>query len=227
MTMLHAAARTAFSVGVGYALGNLPSADVAARLAGAGRSDVRNAGSGNPGALNAGKNLGSRWGSAVLVADISKGVAAGMIGRTVAGPLGANLSSSAAVLGHCYPVGREGGKGVATSIGQVIATFPTYLPVDIAVAAATVALPRWTQRTWAATAVASATWVSAAFLAYKKGWPTGVEAKAPLALPVAALLSSTVIAKRFLDTPLVDGKPQDDQRVPDSDASKLDKGQST
>lgn len=44
----------------GYLLGTIPSADLAARAASQGRTDLRTAGSGNPGAVNATKALGRR-----------------------------------------------------------------------------------------------------------------------------------------------------------------------
>ena len=217
-------ARTRFAKGVaaivgGYALGTIPSADLAARWASSGSTNLRDTGSANPGALNATKTFGKKWGGAVFAADVAKGVGASAVGRALAGPTGANFAASSAVAGHCYPLGRSGGKGISTSIGQVIGTFPTYLPLDIAVAVATVTIPRWSQRTWAATAAASTTWVTSAAVAYRKGWPTGFDSRAPLALPVAALLSSLVIAKRFLDTPLVDGKPRSADRVDDGEVN--------
>jgi len=165
--------------------------------------------------MNAAKTLGKKWGALVMAADVAKGVAAAAVGRSVAGAMGANLASSAAVAGHCYPPGRTGGKGVSTSIGQVIGTFPVYLPVDIAVGLATAALPKWTQRTWAATAVASTTWVGCSIAAYRRAIPTGVDGPATAWLPVGSVISSVIIAKRFLDTPLVDGKPDGDDRVHD------------
>lgn len=128
----------------GYAFGMIPSADLATGWASAGGTNLRDTGSANPGALNATKTLGKKWGGAVLLADVAKGVAAASAGRALAGPAGANLASSAAVAGHCYPLGRSGGKGVSTSIGQVIGTFPVYLPLDIAVGVATAAMPKWT-----------------------------------------------------------------------------------
>ncbi len=200
------AARGVATLALGYGLGSIPSADLARRWSGAG-TDLRHVGSGNPGALNAGKNLGSRWGAFVFAVDVGKGIAASVIGRHLAGPSGANFAASAAVIGHCHPPGREGGKGVATSIGQVVATFPSYLPLDAAVAIGTAALPKWTQRTWAGTAAASVVWVGASVVAWRRGWSTGVDRPAPLALPVAAAISSAVIARRFVANPLVDGSP--------------------
>ena len=205
------------AVAAGLVLGNTPSADVATKLSRESGPGLRDVGSSNPGALNAAKTLGSGWGAAVLVADVGKGVLAAAVGRRAAGSLGANLASTAAVIGHCYPVGRSGDKGVSTSIGQVIGTFPVYLPLDVVVGLATAALPRWTQRTWAATAAASAVWVTSATVAYRRGWSTGIDSPASLSLPITAALSSAVVAKRFLDTPLIDGKPDDDERVGGSD----------
>ncbi|MEZ5247061.1 MAG: glycerol-3-phosphate acyltransferase [Acidimicrobiales bacterium] len=180
---------------VGYAAGNLPSADLAARAAGG--ADLRTEGTHNPGAMNAAHVLGRTWGLAVSAADIAKGAAAARVGRRLAGPAGANAAATAAVVGHCFPVGRRGGKGVATSIGQVVGTFPSYLPVDMAVAGATSMLPFFAQRTRTATMVASATWVACATVAWRRHFrnPGGV---APTAsLPLAALVSSLVIAVRF------------------------------
>jgi len=196
-------------VAAGYALGSIPSADIANRFSrAADDSDLRTVGSHNPGALNAARSLGKGWGAAVFVTDVAKGVAAAAVARRISGSNAANLACTAAVVAHCHPAsGRTGGKGVATSIGQVLGTFPRYLPLDAAVAAGAAALPRWTQRTWAGTAVASMVWVASATAAWSRGWSTGIDERAPIGLPVAAAISSAVIARRFLQTPLVDGQP--------------------
>lgn len=211
--------KSVVALAAGYGLGNIPSADLANRAArrlSARRrgvtspvsGDLRLVGSRNPGALNAGRELGKSWGATVFAADVAKGFGAAAIGRRLGGPNAANLASAAAVAGHCYPAfGRSGGKGVATSIGQVIGTFPRYLPLDIGVAMVTATLPRWTQRTWAATAVASSAWVTSATIAWRRAWPTGTDDPAPIGLPIAAMLSSALIARRFTTTPLVDGEP--------------------
>ncbi len=202
--------RIGLAVATGYLLGMVPFADGAARLADR-DTDLRKVGSTNPGAMNVATSVHKALGIAVFAADVGKGTLAGHIGRWLAGPVGANLAGAAAVAGHCYPLvpkGRTGGKGVSTSLGQVIATFPRYLPVDLAVGLATAASPRWKQRTWAATATAAATWVTASTLAYVRGWRTGTDAAAPMALPIASAVSSAIIAKRFLDTPLEGGKPK-------------------
>lgn len=214
VSVLTSAGRSATSIGVGYVLGTLASADMATRRA-TGASDapidIRTVGSSNPGAMNTAKSIGTRWGTAVFAADLLKGVAASYLGRRIGGPNAANLAATAAVAGHCYPPGRTGGKGVATSLGQVVGTFPYYLPLDIAVAVGTAAIPRWTQRTWVGTATASVVWVASSAVAHRRGWATGVDKAAPVGLPIGAALSSAIIAKRFLDQPLEDGKPIDDR----------------
>ncbi|MDE0608250.1 MAG: glycerol-3-phosphate acyltransferase [Acidimicrobiaceae bacterium] len=182
------------AAGGGYLLGMVPSADIAARMNR--RSDLRSSGTGNPGGMNAGHVLGRSWGAAVIAADIGKGVAAARLGRALAGDAGANLASTAAVGGHCFPLGRTGGKGVATSIGQVIGTFPVYLPLDAAVALTTSALPL-KQRTRTATTVASITWVLTAAHWWWHGWRNPGGVKPTVSLPLAAAASSTIIALRF------------------------------
>src|SRR4051812_50042732 len=99
-----------------------------------------------------------------MAVDIAKGAAACSFGRRVAGPDGAHVGGTAAVIGHCFPVwnGFRGGKGVATSVGQCVATFPAYTPIDLTIALVTSISPRWKQRAYAATVVASACWVGGA-----------------------------------------------------------------
>ena len=194
--MRHTVGAAAAAV-VGYGLGTLPSAAIAARWAGSGGPAIHKRGTGNPGGMNAGHVLGRRWGVAVTIADILKGTAAAAAGRRLAGERGANLAAGAAVIGHCHPVGRRGGKGVATSIGQVIGTFPAYLPIDAGVALSTAALPWFKRRTEMATIVASSTWIGCGLLWWRKGWSAGRRMPTTAAVPVAAAASSAVIMARF------------------------------
>jgi acyl phosphate:glycerol-3-phosphate acyltransferase len=187
---------------LGYLIGMLPSADIAAGLAGRrqGRSiDLRREGSGNPGGTNARNVLGRRYGYAVMAADIGKGAAASALGRMIAGGPGAHLAGTASVIGHCLPVynGFRGGKGVGASVGQVLATFPAYFPVDVGVAALTAANPRWKQRSFAATLAASATWVFGSVIWWRKRWPNLWGPAAGPGHVIAALVSSAVIAYKF------------------------------
>ena len=186
----------------GYLLGTLPTADVAARVASGGTADLRTAGTGNPGGANALVVLGRAWGYGIMAVDMAKGAAACGAGRRLAGEAGAHVAGTAAVVGHCFPVwnGFRGGKGVAASVGQCLATFPVYVPFDVGLAWLT-ATPQWSRRvgtrTLVATAVASGAWVGAAGLWWRRGWPNAWAPRATAGLPVAAAASSAVILSRF------------------------------
>ena len=184
------------SAAAGYLIGTVPCADTAARLATGGATNLRDAGTGNPGAVNAMAVLGKSWGWGILAADAAKGALACGAGRRLAGSTGAHVAGAAAVVGHCLPVwnGFRGGKGVAVSLGQCAATFPAYLPIDLAVASA---VGRWTGRTLPGTAVASATWVTAGLLWWRRQWPNAWGPPPTAALPAAAAVSSTVILYKF------------------------------
>ena len=182
----------------GYLLGTVPSADVGAKIASGGQVDLRQAGSGNPGGMNAVGVLGRGWGAAVMGADITKGAVACRVGRRLGGAAGEHIAGTAAVVGHCYPAwsGFRGGKGVACGVGQCLATFPAYFPVDLAVAALTAAGP-WRKRAFAATAVASAAWVGGAALWSRRQWPNAWGPTPSGALVAATAASSAVILQRF------------------------------
>ena len=125
-----------WSIVLAYAVGCVSFASVAARLRGV---DIRQTGSGNPGATNVGRVLGKRWGMAVLALDVAKGfVPVWLLSAPAAGlgfpdaspfvvdPQGKVLILAFAVLGHVYPITTRfaGGKGVATLIGGAIALDP-------------------------------------------------------------------------------------------------------
>ena len=185
------------SAATGYLLGTVPCADTAARLATGGLTDLRLAGTGNPGAVNAMHVLGAGWGWGILAADATKGAVACVAGRRLGGSTGAHVAGTAAVVGHCFPVwnGFRGGKGVAVSLGQCTATFPAYLPVDLGVAWA---VGKWKGRTFPGTAAASATWVAAGVVWWRRGWPNGWGPPPTAALPISAAVSSGVILYKFL-----------------------------
>jgi glycerol-3-phosphate acyltransferase PlsY len=183
----------------GYLFGTIPSADIASRLAAGGETDLRTTGTGNPGAANAMKVLGTTWGYGILAADIGKGAAACGIGRRMAGDNGAHLAGVSAVVGHCFPVwnGFRGGKGVAASAGQCLATFPAYFPIDLAVAGLTSVSRTWRQRAFATTAVASAAWVFGGLVWWRRRWPNLWGPKPTAALPASAAATSVVILSKF------------------------------
>jgi glycerol-3-phosphate acyltransferase PlsY len=183
---------------LGYAIGTIPFADIATRLATGGDVDLRTVGSGNPGATNATTVLGKKWGAAVLAADVAKGALASIAGRRIGGATGAHAGGTAAVVGHCFPVwnGFRGGKGVACCIGHGVATFPAFAPIDFPLAGIALALPL-RRRTYVATAVGTSAWVIGGVVWWLSGRPNGWGPPPTVALPLGALVSSAVVMWRF------------------------------
>jgi glycerol-3-phosphate acyltransferase PlsY len=96
--------------------------------------DIREYGSGNAGATNTFRVLGSRWGTFVMSVDIIKGVVATSLYILLPYYLHEESERTnfmvglglAAVAGHIFPIWAEfrGGKGVATLFGMVLAMQP-------------------------------------------------------------------------------------------------------
>lgn len=190
------AARVCAPAVVGYLLGSLPSADIAVRLAQSGSPhDLRQEGSGNPGALNAAAVLGSRWGLGVLGADIGKGAAAAMVGRNLGGDRGAYTAATAAIAGHVAPPWSKfrGGKGIATSAGACLAVFPAYFPVDIGVAALSAMASR---NATSAIRWSCVAWTAAAVVWWRRQLPNAWGPPPGPALPLFAAGSSAIILAR-------------------------------
>lgn len=151
--------------------------------------------------MNAVRLLGRRVGIGVMAADIAKGALASVFGRRLAGDGGAHVASVAAVAGHCYPARRgfRGGKGVATSFGQCLATFPAYAPIDVAVAVlAGRVLPRAKRPALVSVAVSSAAWIGAGLVWWRRGLPNLWGPTPTSALPAANAATTVVIASRAL-----------------------------
>jgi acyl phosphate:glycerol-3-phosphate acyltransferase len=86
------------------------------------RVDIRKRGSGNIGAMNALRTLGTRGAAAVLLLDALKGFAPTLVSVTVfRSDLAGAVVAAATVLGHCFSpwLRFRGGKGVATSFGAI------------------------------------------------------------------------------------------------------------
>jgi acyl phosphate:glycerol-3-phosphate acyltransferase len=88
--------------------------------------DILTQGSGNPGASNVARVLGTRWGTLVFFLDAVKGAAPALVGLALDTRFGAYLLVTAAVLGHMFPATRRfrGGKGVATMGGAMMVLHP-------------------------------------------------------------------------------------------------------
>ncbi len=107
---------------LGYLFGSLNFAVIIGKLFY--KTDVRQHGSGNAGATNVQRTLGSKAAAFVAVGDFLKGMVAYFIAYMVGGMfdqsvLFACVCGFAAVLGHNYPLyfHFKGGKGVLTSLG--------------------------------------------------------------------------------------------------------------
>lgn len=122
-----------------YLLGTIPFAlGVARRLHG---TDIRRAGSGNPGAANVLRTTRPALGLTVLILDVGKGAAAVSLAWRLAGsePVAAT-AAGVAVIGHMFPVWLRfrGGKGVATAAGAFAVLAPGALTIAMAAFAALV-----------------------------------------------------------------------------------------
>lgn len=96
--------------------------------------DIRDYGSGNAGATNTYRVLGSKWGTFVMVADMLKGVLAVKLAFLLPEYADSDVNLQnlqtglglAAVVGHIFPIWADfrGGKGVATLFGLVLGISP-------------------------------------------------------------------------------------------------------
>lgn len=104
----------------GYLVGSIPFGLVLTRLAKLG--DIRDIGSGNIGATNVLRTGNKMLALATLLLDSAKGAAAALIIGSF-DPLAGLIGGGMAILGHNYPVWLKfkGGKGVATTLGVLIA----------------------------------------------------------------------------------------------------------
>lgn len=121
-----------FLIILAYMLGSIPTSLIISKTQF--NIDIRDYGSGNAGATNTFRVLGSRWGSIVMFLDVLKGILAVKLALLL--PFYAENEFArtnfqiglglAAVFGHIFPIWAEfrGGKGVATLFGLIIAISP-------------------------------------------------------------------------------------------------------
>ena len=110
---------------ISYLIGSVNSSIIISRIVTG--KDIRKSGSGNAGATNMLRTLGTKYAVITLVIDILKGIIAVLIGKLVCGSDMPDLAipyiaGLFVVIGHSFPVffGFKGGKGVATSLGVVM-----------------------------------------------------------------------------------------------------------
>ena len=106
---------------LGYLLGSIPFGLLLTRAAGLG--DIRSIGSGNIGATNVLRTGNKAIAAATLLLDAAKGAVAVIAAGLIINPFVALTAGFGAVLGHCFPLwlGFKGGKGVATTLGVLLA----------------------------------------------------------------------------------------------------------
>lgn len=111
---------------IGYLFGNFNTGLIVSKLQSG--IDIRKHGSGNAGATNMLRVLGSQSALLTIVGDVFKGIFAIWVGQWIAGFYGGLLGGTAAIIGHDWPVffGFKGGKGVATSFGVLLYLFPLH-----------------------------------------------------------------------------------------------------
>jgi glycerol-3-phosphate acyltransferase PlsY len=170
---------------LGYVLGSVPFASWVTRRQGI---ELRNAGSGNPGAANVLRTAGVGPAIAVMLLDAAKGTAAVIAARVMGGNVViVTAAGLAAIVGHIYPAwsGFRGGKGVAASAGVFVVLAPVATAIAALVFVGTIAATRF---------------ISAGSLA------------GALALPVAAAISDlpeAVIGGTVLASVIVIGRHRD------------------
>ena len=118
----------AIALGLGYFFGSVPFGLIFGFIFGAG--DVRKIGSGSIGATNVLRTGNYVAAGLTLLWDAVKGAAAVLVIHQWYGPDAALFAGLGAFLGHLYPVwlGFKGGKGIAVSLGILLAL---YWPVGL------------------------------------------------------------------------------------------------
>ena len=118
---------------IAYLLGNISTSYIIAKkMMGV---DIRTQGSGNAGSTNVLRTLGKKAGAMTFIGDLLKGVIAVLIGKLIATISGVDIATAGylavvgVVCGHNWPafLGFRGGKGVATSLGSMIAAITKYV----------------------------------------------------------------------------------------------------
>ncbi len=124
---------------IGFICGSVPFSVLIAGLKGV---DPRKEGSKNPGATNVTRLCGLPWGIAALICDALKGLLPVLAAAHFTGGYAPSVTALCAVLGHINSpfLGFKGGKGVATTIGVLLAISPKGLLAGVAICVAVIAV---------------------------------------------------------------------------------------
>ena len=170
-----------------YLLGSIPNGLLVGRARGV---DLREHGSRNIGATNAGRVLGRKYGLAVFFLDALKGFLPALVGQRFYSDVAAAaglLAGVAAILGHMFPIYLRfrGGKGVATAAG----VFLGLTPLSAGMALLTWAFVLFCSRMVAAASLVAA-WVFPPLMIFLDGGLTREKLPACIAsMAVAALIT--------------------------------------
>ena len=176
-----------------YLIGGIPFSFLIVRLVSG--LDLRQRGSGNPGATNALRVGGKMAGLATLLLDVGKGLAAVWLARVLeveAAFIG--TAAVAVVAGHVLSVYLRfrGGKGVAAAAGAMIALAPLPMLFCLAAFSAIVAVTRYVA---IGSVVSALLFAPVAFLVGKLGWT----APPPQWLLVSGAMIALIITVRHAD----------------------------
>lgn len=131
---------------IGYLLGSIPFALIAARLRGV---DIFSTGSHMAGTANVFWNVGHRTGTLVFIGDVAKGAAAVIIAQLLDIPgLLVLAAGGAAIFGHWKSLfaGFRGGDGMASLMGVTLALAPSLALLGVATGLAVILVTR--RSTW-------------------------------------------------------------------------------
>jgi acyl-phosphate glycerol 3-phosphate acyltransferase len=175
-----------------YLVGSVPTAYLIVRAVKG--IDIRTVGSGNVGATNAGRVLGRSYFLLVFVLDLLKGALPTWgfppLAERLAGVRAPGLAifvAAAAIVGHNFPIflGFRGGKGVATSLGAVLAIDPR---ACLAAAVAFVVVLAWSRFVSLSSITGAVVFVVAHFAFERDPWARDRLATNAAIMALAALL---------------------------------------
>ncbi|MGQ3685846.1 MAG: glycerol-3-phosphate 1-O-acyltransferase PlsY [Candidatus Loosdrechtia sp.] len=132
---------------ISYFIGSIPFGFLVTRMVKG--IDIRQYGSGNPGATNVGRVLGKPYGVLVFILDMQKGFLPVFLFERLFSGYGHNLPlllcGLGVICGHTFPLflGFKGGKAVATGCGVFLWLAPLPLLISAGVWLLTVSLSRY------------------------------------------------------------------------------------
>ncbi len=122
-----------YTIIIAYFIGALPFSFIVPRLVKG--IDIRTVGSGNVGATNVLRACGFFWALLAFLGDFSKGFVAFYLANHFAGYEIGLIAAFCALFGHCYTcfLKFDGGKGVATFTGILLALAPDVCLIYVAI----------------------------------------------------------------------------------------------